>query len=139
MANAKRRRDETIRINHPDRRGNCRLATRLRVDFCPLVMTTSGDGLRIGGMQRGIAVNISQAGLFVTDVGYVQVGAVLHLFLRLPDIPANPVVCYAKVVRREPEGYGIRFLRVKQTDLRRLARYVDDLLEARYRAMVASR
>jgi len=101
------------------------------VDFCPLVTRT--EGLRIGGMQRGIATDISQSGLFVSDVGYLQMGATLHLCLRLPDIAANPVTCYAKVVRRDRDGYGIRFIRVKETDLRRLNRFVEDLLEAQYR------
>jgi hypothetical protein len=94
---------------------------------------TRENGLRIGGMQRGIAVDISQTGLLITDIGYLRVGAVLHLFLRLPDVPGNPIVCYARVVRRASHGYGIRFIRLRQTDHHRLGRYVDDLLEAEYR------
>jgi hypothetical protein len=119
------------RRENPDRRRACRLQARVRVDFCPLV--TRENGLRIGGMQRGVAANISQTGLLVTDVGYLRVGAVLHLFLRLPDVPANPIVCYARVVRRDNQGYGIRFIRLRQTDHHRLGRFVDDLLEAEFR------
>lgn len=114
-----------------ERRKAHRLFTWLRVDFCPLVNRTGG--LSIGSLQRGIALNISQGGLYVTDVGYLQVGALLHLFLRLPDVPANPVVCYARVVRHDYHGYGIRLMRVRETDNRRLERYVDDLLEAQCR------
>jgi hypothetical protein len=87
-------------------------------------------------MQRGVALDISRTGLFVTNVGYLRLGSTIHLFLRLPDVPGNPVVCYAKVVRceRSPRvGYGIRLLRVKSGDIERLERYVARLRAANRR------
>lgn len=105
-----------------------RLQTRLRADYCPLV--AHGGGLRVGGLQRGVATNLSESGLFIADVGYLKVGALVHLFLRLPDIPANPIVCYARVVRRglgREQGYGLRFLRLPERDAARIRCFVDGL------------
>jgi hypothetical protein len=114
-----------LATRNPDRRCSFRLKTRLRVDLCPLVSLR--EGLRVGSLVRGIALDISQSGLLLTEGGYLQIGATVHLILRLPDVPANPICCYGKVVRRESEphpGYGIRFLEVRETDAHRIAQYV---------------
>ena len=102
-----------------ERRQTARLRTRLPVDYCPLV--TQEAGLRVGGMQRGVVVDLSQGGVLVTDVGYLKVGALVHLFLRLPDLP-GPIACYARVVRRERAGYGIRFVQLRPSDRQRVGR-----------------
>lgn len=120
-----------------ERRSAHRMVTWLRVDFCPLVSRRS-RGLRIGQLQRGIALNVSRGGMYVSDAGHLQVGALLHLFVRVPDAPTTPVVCYAKVVRHDNQGYGVRFLRLRETDKRRLDRYLDGLLDARLRSRQAS-
>ncbi len=105
-----------------ERRCARRLTTRIRVDFCPLVVQTAG--LRVGEPQRGLALSLSRTGAFITDVGYLPLGVTVHLFLRLPDVPANPIGCYAKVVRAEGDGYGVRFVRLDETQAARIERFV---------------
>lgn len=125
-----------------DRRRSPRYNLRVRVDFCPIV-TRAGAGLAVGGPQRGVALDLSESGLFLGEVGYLQVGATVHLFLRLPDVPANPIGCYAKVVRREiggeggRDGYAVRFLQLPEADLIRLARFVR-LQKARSRRLAVA-
>jgi len=112
-----------------DRRRSPRYKTRVRVDFCPIV-ARSGSGLAVGKPQRGVALDVSESGLFLGEVSYLQLGVTIHLFLRLPDVPGNPIGCYAKVVRRElggeggRDGYAVRFFQLPETDLIRLARFV---------------
>ena len=123
----------------PEKRRSQRRETRLRVDFCPLVPV--GQGLIIGGPHRGIAINISTAGLFISDGGLLLMGTTIHLFLRLPDIPANPVACHGKVVRRgtkDQPGYGIRYVLLRDNDACRLEHYVQ-LLDERARRMASAR
>jgi hypothetical protein len=122
-----------------DRRVAPRLQTRLRVDFCPIV--TKNEGLTIGGPQRGVTQDLSVSGLFLGEVGYLQIGATLHLMLRLPDVPANPIVCFAKVVRREKDGragYALRFLQLSDADAVRLSHFVRGLKARKARLALAS-
>jgi c-di-GMP-binding flagellar brake protein YcgR len=117
-----------------DRRRVRRLKTRVRVDYCPLV--GGAAGVRVGHLQRGVATDISEAGILLSDVRYLPLGATLHLLLRLPDLPGNAITCYAKVVRAQHEGaggYGLRFLALQQFDARRLRRYVTTQLGRRAR------
>ena len=114
-----------------ERRRAHRLRTWLRVDYCPLVILKAG-GLKMGGPQRAVARDLSPTGIFLTEVGYLPVDTVIHLFLRLPDVPGNPVGCYGRVVRTGAEGgtgYGVRFLRLCAEDARRLERYVGSARE----------
>jgi len=78
----------------PEKRRSQRRETRLRVDFCPLVPV--GQGLIIGGPHRGIAINISTAGLFISDGGLLLMGTTIHLFLRLPIFRPIPWPATAK-------------------------------------------
>lgn len=105
-----------------NRRRAQRLRTWLRADFCPLLGHGKGR-LELGELSRALVADLSLAGAFLTEVGYLRVGTTIHLFLRLPDRPGNPLVCYAKVVRcqtGENPGYGIRFLRLADEDAARI-------------------
>ena len=107
-----------------DRRRARRLRTWLRVDYCPLVRDSRG--LKVGTPQRAIASDLSASGLFITEASYLPVGAVVHLFIRLPDVAANPIVCFGKVVRATRGGgggFGVRFMRLRTEDARRLESY----------------
>lgn len=107
-----------------DRRRSPRLLSCLRVDYCPLIRP---DGeVSMGSLQRGIAANLGNEGLLMRSRAELPNGALLHLFLRLPDVPGNPIACYARVVRRgtDPGTYGLRIERVRQQDRRRLERYI---------------
>jgi hypothetical protein len=118
-----------------DRRRSRRLRTWLRVDYCPLVVCPSG--MKVGGPQRAVARNLSADGLLLTEVGYLPIGTVIHLFLRLPDVPGNPVRCYGRVVRVQADegvGYGVRLIRLRSEDAARLDRYVSSLRSAQERA-----
>jgi hypothetical protein len=130
-----------ISTDEGNRRRAPRLRTWIRTDFSPLVGHGQGS-LEVGAMQRAVAADLSGAGLFLTEVGYLRVGSTIHLFLRLPDLPGNPVVCYAKVVRCQPDpanpGYGIRFLHLAEADAERVERYVRGLRDRARRGLGAA-
>ena len=116
-------RTPTRRYN--DQRGKRRLETRIRVDYRPLV--GRAEDLTVGDLHRAVATDVSEGGIFLGDAGYLKVGSLLHIFLRLPDAPASPVACFARVVRcdyGDRSGYGLRFLRLKYGDTTRLRRFV---------------
>lgn len=122
-----------------NRRQADRLRTWIRADFQPLLGHGKGS-LELGELQRALVSDLSRTGAFLTEVGYLRVGTTIHLFVRLPDRPGNPLVCYAKVARRqtgETPGYGLRFLRLSTDDEVRLARYVQSLRDRDRRALPA--
>jgi hypothetical protein len=128
------RRTATMRYNER-RFGGTRLDTRLRVDYCPLLFKK--DGVRPAGFRRGITGDLSRSGLFLGDSSYLEVGATIQLLIRLPDVAANPIACFAKVVRKDlkgRQGYGLRFMRLPPRDRDRLEGYVDELEAWRCRA-----
>ena len=121
------------RIGRSDQRAHPRLATRMRVDF--VALEADADGVDLTSPKFGVARDISERGLLLGRTGFLPVGSLLHLFLRLPDLPANPIGVYARVLRCHVDddgvGYGLRFLRCRERDRRRLRRYVGEQL--RYR------
>jgi hypothetical protein len=129
----KLRRIKTLTYN--ERRAARRLKTRLRVDYCALV-----KGMQCGGFRRGVSGDLSPSGIFLSDTGYLPVGATLQLLIRLPDIPANPIACYGRIVRADREhydGYGITFMRMRAADRRRMERYIGAIEDAKGQAIMA--
>lgn len=120
-----------MRTERAERRRADRLPTRLRVDYCELAPTE--EGVAVGGARRAIATDISAEGLALGGAVDLEVGSIIHLTLRLPDVPGNTVACDAKVVRlaSDAQGVGCRFLRIQQWDSRRLAHFVERCTQAR--------
>lgn len=130
------RKVDTLLYN--DRRRARRLQTRLRVDYCPMLLRE--DGVRAAGFRRAIADDLSATGTFLGDTSYLQVGSIVQLLLRLPDVAANPINCFARVVRKDlvgRQGYGLRFLRLRGADARRLEGFVQERNAADARALTA--
>jgi hypothetical protein len=72
--------------------------------------------------RRGVTVDVSASGLCCSQVGYLPVGALVRLFVGLPD-GSNRLSCYARVVRcdmhRRP-GYGFKLVGLGPSDTSRL-------------------
>jgi hypothetical protein len=74
-----------------------------------------------------MSVDLNETGMLCSRVGYLALGSVVRVFLRLPDIPAQPLACQARVVRCDSTpspSYGLRFLDLTPADARRLQAYV---------------
>jgi hypothetical protein len=108
-----------------ERRRSERLDTRLRIDYCRLAHCDGAATLRRS--RRALATNVSATGLVLTDAGELEVGHLLHIAMRLPDVPGNAITCDARVVRISgaPEtSAACRILQISHWDSQRLAEFV---------------
>jgi len=106
-----------------NRRISPRRPIRVPVDLIPVM--DPNKGLKLGPSKRGICVDLSEEGLLLTQLDYLQLGSVVRLFVRLPDRPKPPMATDAKVVRwewRGEAGYGLKFIEPDPSDIRRIQR-----------------
>jgi hypothetical protein len=105
-----------------NRRSTTRKTISLRVDVVPVF---DSSGLPSGApRRRGVTVDVSASGLCCAQLGYLPLGGLVRLFVRLPDGPAR-LSCYARVVRCDVHlrpGYGLKLVGVGPSDSDRLVR-----------------
>ncbi len=111
-----------------ERRRSRRLRTRLRAYYCPLFHGV--ELVQVRGARQAVVTDVSARGVFLAGAPELRVGTLLHLFLRLPDLPATEVSCLGRVARRHESlagGAGVQLLRVRTCDAARLHRFLDSL------------
>jgi len=108
-----------------NRRRRRRQPAQLRIDLLP-VANEVGE-LQLGSARSGVTLDLNETGVLCSRVGYLPLGGVVRAFLRLPDVPEEPLACYARVVRCDlntnSPGYGLKFLDLPQAAALRLARF----------------
>jgi hypothetical protein len=106
-----------------NRRAARRRAVSVRVDVVP-VLDAEGHPW-IGSPRCGLTADLSPDGALAQRVGYLPLGAVVRAFLRLPDLPEDPVCCNARVVRcdlTDQPRYALKFVDLHLTDAERIRR-----------------
>lgn len=71
-------------------------------------------------------MNLSAGGLLAFRAGFLPLGSLVRVFIRLPDQPQCPVAADARVVRCDVAGrprYGFKFVGLGLTEARRLERF----------------
>ena len=114
-----------------NRRAARRHPIQLRVDVLPL-LDPAGQ-LVMGRPRQGISIDLNESGMLCCRVGYLPLGGVVRLFLRLPDLPEQPLTCQARVVRCDLSTtpcYGFKFIDLPPSDVPRLRRYTEGLRRA---------
>ncbi len=74
----------------------------------------------------GVTLDLNERGLLCARVGYLPVGGVVRLFIRLPTRPEEPIACNARVVRCEMStvpAYGLKFLGLSLEDAQQIQRF----------------
>ncbi len=108
-----------------NRRSSRRHTVHVRVDLLPLL--DAGHRLSPGSARSAIALDLNDRGLLCSRAGYLPLGALLRLFVRLPDAPDDPLACYGRVVRCDLSGlpvYGLQLSCLSLDGTRRIQEYV---------------
>jgi hypothetical protein len=104
-----------------NRRAVSRHALNIRVDLFPLL---DEEKKPLSGCLRcGVTMDVSEQGLLFGQAGLLSLGSTVRLFIRLPDLPADPIACNARVVRCDrtgPPRYGLKFIGMRPTDIHRI-------------------
>lgn len=109
-----------------NRRAGRRQAVQLRIDILPL-LDTAGRLVR-SRPRTGLSLDLDEHGMLCSRVGYLPVGGVVRLFIRLPDRPEQPLACNARVMRCDlvsQPSYGLRFIDLPPSDALRLRAYAE--------------
>jgi hypothetical protein len=104
-----------------NRRAARRHAVSVRVDVVPL-LDAQGQPW-VASPRCGLTADLSPEGALTQRVGYLPLGAVVRAFLRLPDLPEDPVCCNARVVRcdlTDQPRYGLKFIGLHLADAERI-------------------
>jgi hypothetical protein len=108
-----------------NRRGARRHPLSLPVDVMP-ILDERGQPWRGATRRSGVTLDVNERGVLCARVGYLPLGGVVRLFIRLPDLPEQPVACNARVVRCEmsgPPAYGLKLVGLALVDAARIQRY----------------
>jgi hypothetical protein len=108
-----------------NRRAARRQQIQVRVDVLPL--GDPGRRVQPGTTRSGHSVDLNEHGMLCSGVGYLPLGAVVRLFVRLPDLP-EPVACHARVIRCDVlsrPSYGLRYIDLRPDDAQRLRTLTD--------------
>jgi hypothetical protein len=108
-----------------NRRAARRQQIQVRVDVLPL--RDPERGVQPGTTRSGLSIDLNEHGMLCGGIGYLPLGAVVRLFVRLPDLP-EPVACHARVMRCDVlsrPSYGLRYIDLRPEDARRLRALAD--------------
>ena len=87
----------------------------------PILDPEEADSSGAASARCGVTLDINERGLLCASVGYLPVGGVVRLFIRLPTRPEEPIACNARVVRCEMStvpAYGLKYIGIPLQDVR---------------------
>ena len=108
-----------------NRRGARRHELNVQVDILP-ILDAGGASSHAASPRCGVTLDINERGLLCARVGYLPVGGVVRLFIRLPTRPEEPIACNARVVRCEMStvpAYGMKYIGISLQDVQQIQRY----------------
>ncbi len=114
-----------------NRRAGRRQAVQLRINILPLL--DAARRLVRSRPRTGISLDLNEHGMLCCRVGYLPVGGVVRLFMRLPDRPEQLLACNARVMRCDlvsQPSYGLRFIDLPPSDALRLRSYAESFRHA---------
>jgi hypothetical protein len=103
-----------------------RHAVHVRIDVLPLL--DPSQHLSEASARSAIALDLDERGLLCARAGYLPLGALLRLFVRLPDTPDDPLSCYGRVVRCDLRGrplYGLKLSGLSLESAGRIQEFVN--------------
>jgi hypothetical protein len=107
-----------------NRRSARRHELNVQVDILPILGPEGGSGATTP--RCGVTLDLNERGLLCARVGYLPVGGVVRLFIRLPTRPEEPIACNARVVRCEMStvpAYGLKYIGLSLQDAQQIQRY----------------
>jgi hypothetical protein len=109
-----------------NRRSARRHELNVQVDVLPILDPQGQPWSGTATPRCGVTLDLNERGLLCARVGYLPVGGVVRLFIRLPTRPEAPIACNARVVRCEMStvpAYGVKYLGLSHEDQTLIQRY----------------